>query len=478
MASLTPKIFFFPLMAPGHTLPMVDLAKLFAAHDVEVTLLAIPSSIPLLRSMIGGQPIKLLSLLLPPGSLNLPGGHQNLSSLPSVALSPEFFEALELLRQPLDQLLRAHRPSCIISDMFLPWTAEVAAAIGIPRFVFHSMGFFPLCMIDRLRQYESAEDLPQGNNGTVLVPGLPHQIVMKKSQLHDSVRARNKFSGFMDMVAESELQSVGAVVNSFYELEPAYADHFRTFMRKKAWHVGPVSAINREAKELAARGGCSPVSQAKSSSHGKTSLLSWLNAKLPCSVLYVCFGSLSKLATAQLEQISMALEASNYPFLWVIGGHESEQQMEIVREEGEGLIVRGWAPQMLILNHPSIGGFVTHCGWNSLMESVSAGVPVVTWPLFADQFYNEKLAVDILRVGVAVGAEEWGMREEEKAVIAAEKIGEAVDRVMDGGEEAEALRQRARELGDTAKKAVAAGGSSHTDLSRLIVDLIKVQLQD
>ena len=71
--------------------------------------------------------------------------------------------------------------------------------------------------------------------------------------------------------------------------------------------------------------------------------------------------------------------------------------------KGKGLIIRGWAPQVLILDHEAVGGFMTHCGWNSTIESIAAGVPMVTWPLYAEQFCNEKLVKDVLKIGVDVG---------------------------------------------------------------------------
>lgn len=139
--------------------------------------------------------------------------------------------------------------------------------------------------------------------------------------------------------------------------------------------------------------------------------------------------------------------------------------------EDKGLIIRGWAPQVLILDHEAVGGFVTHCGWNSLLEGVTAGVPMITWPLFAEQFYNEKLITDVLRIGVTVGAQQWSKRTiEYKVSVNRNDIVKAVSQVM-VGVEANEMRGRARALGDAAKKAVEEDGSSYIDLNSLLEDL-------
>lgn len=141
------------------------------------------------------------------------------------------------------------------------------------------------------------------------------------------------------------------------------------------------------------------------------------------------------------------------------------------RVQGKGIIIRGWAPQVLILSHPAVGGFMTHCGWNSTLEGVAAGVPMITWPMFAEQFYNEKLIVQVAGTGVGVGVERcvnWGEEEDVGVLVRSEDVRAAIERLMDRGEEAEKRRRRARILGEAAKRAVEEGGSSYRNMSLMI----------
>ena len=182
--------------------------------------------------------------------------------------------------------------------------------------------------------------------------------------------------------------------------------------------------------------------------------LNWLNSKQNDSVLYVSFGSLIRLPHAQLVEIAHGLESSGHDFIWVIrkrcgdgdedGGDNFLQDFEQrMNERKKGYIVWNWVPQLLILNHPAIGGIVTHCGWNSVLESLSAGLPMVTWPVFADQFYNEKLVVDVLKIGVPVGSKEnkFWTRIGEDAAVRREVIAKAAILLM-GKEEGGEMRRR------------------------------------
>jgi UDP-glucosyl transferase 73C len=202
-------------------------------------------------------------------------------------------------------------------------------------------------------------------------------------------------------------------------------------------------------------------------------------------VIFACLGSLDRLPPQQLIELGLGLEASNRPFIWVIRGGYKREEMETLlsedgfeeRVKGRGFLIWGWAPQVLILSHPAIGGFLTHCGWNSTLEGISAGVPMVTWPLFAEQFFNEKFVVQVLEIGVRVGVEvvmHWGDEEKFGVLVKKENVKEAVERVMGEGNEREERRERARKLAQTAKKAIEEGGSSYLNVKLLLEDIMQL----
>ncbi|CAL5419829.1 unnamed protein product [Camellia sinensis] len=210
----------------------------------------------------------------------------------------------------------------------------------------------------------------------------------------------------------------------------------------------------------------------------------WLDEQESGSVVYVCLGSLGRLTPPQLIELALGLEGTKRPFVWVIRGGGNEGEIEKWVEEdgfeertkGRGLLIRGWAPQLLILSHWAVGAFLTHCGWNSTLEGVCAGVPLITWPMFAEQFLNEKLVVQILEIGVSVGVEKVGniLGEDKcKKLVERETVEEVVEKVMDEGIEGEERRKRAKVLGEMAKRVIEEGGSSYLNMKLLIEDVMK-----
>ncbi|KAG5238792.1 scopoletin glucosyltransferase [Salix suchowensis] len=460
-------VIFFPLMAHGHMIPLVDMAKLFASRGLKTTIVTTPLNVSLFsrtvqRTQNLGFDINIRTIEFSTAETGLPEGCENADFFISQAMGWEmvakFFVATAILREPLERLLEEIRPDCLIADMFFPWTTDTAAKFGIPRLVFHGTSFFSLCVGQSLRLYEPHKKV-SSDCEPFLMPNLPDDITLTRNELPRPERHDDEpdFSKMYKQVKEGDLKSYGVVVNSFYELEPAYADHYRKAFGRKAWHVGPVSLCNRNTDDKAERG--------REASINENECLKWLESKKPNSVVYICFGSMVSFSASQLKEIAKGLEASGQQFIWVEAWLPARSEK---RMEGKGLIIRGWAPQVLILDHEAIGGFVTHCGWNSTVEGIAAGVPMATCPLSAEQFYNEKLVTQILKIGIRIGVQEQALSGGDS--IKSEALEKAVSQLMEG-EEAEEMRSRAAAYGKMARKAVEEGGSSYSDLNALIDEL-------
>ncbi|KAL0315551.1 UNVERIFIED_CONTAM: UDP-glycosyltransferase 73C4 [Sesamum radiatum] len=279
---------------------------------------------------------------------------------------------------------------------------------------------------------------------------------------------------------KAESEAFGAIVaNTFEELESEYIKEYKKAIGKGVWCVGPVALCNKDYADKVERG--NKLVSADENEY----YLKWLDSKEPGSVIYVCLGSQSCPATLQLIELALALEASNRPFIWVLRNASEESQKWILEEKFEerikdrGLLIRSWAPQVLILSHPSIGAFLTHCGGNSMVEGMTAGVPMLTWPVFSDTFRNEKLIVNVIKMGVRVGVEKpvfLGEDEDEHRVqVKKDEIKRAIEKLMSGGEEGKEMRKRAKELGEMAERAVEEGGSSYLNVTLFIQDVMAEQ---
>ncbi|XP_021677408.2 UDP-glycosyltransferase 73C1 isoform X1 [Hevea brasiliensis] len=472
MASKSHQLHFilFPYMAQGHMIPMVDIARLLAQHGMIITIVTTPLNSKrfastLARAVESGLEIHLLEVPFPSEKAGLPKECENIDMLPSLGLGLEFASATNLLQETVERLLKdlKPRPNCIISDMCLPYTSRIASKFQIPRIVFNGFGCFSMMCLHRLYKSQILESITSKSE-YFEVPGLPDHILVTKEQLpeamHQSVQIFNK------QVIAAEIVTYGIIFNSFEELEPAYVQEFKKARGDKVWCVGPVSLCNKHNLDKLQRGDKASVDEYE--------CLKWLNSQKPGSVLYVCFGSLCNLITSQLIEIGLALEASNIPFIWVLRGGGKSTQIEKIN--GRGLLIRGWAPQVAILSHAAVGGFLTHCGWNSTLEGICAGKPMITWPLFADQFLNERLVVDVSKIGVKAGTEvtvPWGEEEKIGVLVKKKDVNRAIERLMDGGEESEERRKRAKELSRMAKGAIEPEGSSYVNMEMLIQDIMQ-----
>ncbi|KOM47371.1 hypothetical protein LR48_Vigan07g107500 [Vigna angularis] len=189
--------------------------------------------------------------------------------------------------------------------------------------------------------------------------------------------------------------------------------------------------------------------------------IQWLDSQPPESVLYISLGSFLSVSGAQMNQIVEALNSSNVCYLWVARADASWLKDKC---GGKGMVVP-WCDQLKVLSHSSVGGFWSHCGWNSTLEALFTGVPMLTFPLFLDQVPNSSQIVDEWRNGCKVEAEKLDTEE----VLAKEKIEKLVKRFMDlESQEGKQIRDRAREMKAVCHRAISTVGSSHANLDAFI----------
>ncbi|OEL34319.1 UDP-glycosyltransferase 73C5 [Dichanthelium oligosanthes] len=473
---------FVPLREQGHLIPAVDTALLLATHGAICTIVGPPSTAALVRRTVepaqrSGLAVRLVEFPLDYAQSGLPEGTDDGDSIPPMHVW-SYYRAMALLCEPIESYLRAHAPypTCVVSDFIHPWTTELAANLGVPRLSFFSMCTFGLLCQHNLERF-NAWDGVKNPNEPVVVPGLEKRFVVTRAQAPGFFRGIPIpcWEEFADYIERARAEADGVIVNTVLELEPEYVAGYAAARKMKVWTVGPVSTYHQSrttlASTLASRG-------LRASAIDPDECHQWLDSKAPGSVVYVSFGSISQADAKQVVELGLGLEASGHPFIWVV--KNADEYDEAVRGflgelearvAGRGLLIRGWAPQLLILSHDAVGGFVTHCGWNSTLEAVVAGLPVVTWPHFTDQFLNEKLAVEVLGIGVSVGiTEPLTYQAVKKEIVVGRGVVEAAVRsVMGGGEDAEERRRRARALAAEARAAAQVGGSSHAN----VLDLVK-----
>ncbi|KAK3144210.1 hypothetical protein QOZ80_4AG0310100 [Eleusine coracana subsp. coracana] len=432
----------------SHILPMSDLASLLASHGASVTIITTPVNAPIAQSRVdrGGAAVAVTAIPFPGAGAGLSEG----------------CERMDLLRSG------AEVPS-----------RSLARELGVPCYVFHGFGAFALLCIEYIyarRPQEAAASADEFFS----VPVLPsYECRLSSQQLPPHVIAPTSLAATtLQGVREFDTAVDGIVVNSFEELEHGSTALLAAATGKEVFAVGPVSqcCLSRGVDPLAVPDDANRC-------------VAWLDAKESKTVVYVSFGTAGRLPPAQLMEIGKALVSCPWPVLWVIKGAESlsDDVKNWLRENTETdgevtkrkcLVVCGWAPQVTILAHPAIGGFMTHCGWGSTLEGVAAGVPMATWPLFAEQFINEKLVVDLLGIGVPVGvtkatenvmtASDDDRGGDAEPEVGSGRVMKALERLMDQGAEGEERRRKARDLKSATLGALDKGRSSYTNLEKLV----------
>ncbi|KNA15373.1 hypothetical protein SOVF_098850 [Spinacia oleracea] len=450
-AATTTHILVFPYPAQGHMPALLDLTHQLALRGLKITILITPKNLPALTTLLSTHSTSIDTLVLPfPPHPKLPPGVENIKDIGNSGNAP-VTASLSKLEGEVIQWFQAHPspPQAILSDFFLGCTQQWATHLNIPRIAFFSVAALLTSILTHLWQH-----LDKLHSSDIIeFPGLPLSPSFPQHHLPSIFRNFRDGDPDWEIVKEGMLansKSWGYVYNSFYALEGEYLDNIQKELgHHRVYNVGPLSLIGLSK-----------------SSDTKYEVLNWLDTCPDGSVLYVCFGSQKLLTEPQIRALALGLERSKTRFIWVVKSVSSQQVPDGFDERvsDRGMVLRGWAPQVEILHHKAVGGFVSHCGWNSLLESVTAGVMLLAWPMEADQFINAKLLVEYTGLAVKLCQGEHTVPDSDAlARIIYESLGQDIPQ-----------KARAKAMSNKALEAVKAGGSSAAALDELVKELTQL----
>ncbi|XP_061364852.1 UDP-glycosyltransferase 92A1 [Gastrolobium bilobum] len=409
MAQRKQSIVLFPFMAQGHIIPFLALAlHLEQRKNYNITIINTSLNIKKLRtSLPPHSSINLLEIPFKSSDHGLPPNTENTDVIPynlvirlleaSTSMRPAFNK---LIQNIIDQ--QQQQQLCIIADIFFGWTASVAKQLGVFHVIFSGCSGYGLACYCSLWM-----NLPHRrvDSDHFSLPDFPEARAIHRTQLPNNISEADgvdPWSLFQSKNLSEWVNSDGFLFNTVEDFDSVGLRYFTRKFGRPAWAIGPV-LLSTGSGSRGKGGGINPELCHE-----------WLNTKPSNSVLFVCFGSMNTISASQMMQLGMALERSGKNFIWVVRppiGFDINSEfraeewlpegfMEKIKESKRGLIVHDWAPQVEILSHEAVSVFLSHCGWNSVLESLSHGVPILGWPMAAEQFFNCKLLEE--EVGVCV----------------------------------------------------------------------------
>ncbi|XP_030509618.2 7-deoxyloganetin glucosyltransferase [Cannabis sativa] len=377
----------------------------------------------------------------------------------------------ELLLQLNDSTSSGVPPvSCVVSDGFMSFTIKAAEEFGVPIALYWTisacgfMGFlhYRQLLEKEIIPFKDESYLTNGYLDTTLdwIPGM-NNIRLKDLPSLMRIMDRNDimFNYIMRQIEASYIK-VPSLFNTFHPLEYKVLEALFPMIPNQIYTVGPIHLLLKKTqpKSLSSIG----------SNLWKEELecLQWLNSREANSVIYVNFGSITAMTPDELVEFAWGLANSGKPFVWIIrpdiiDGNSGIIPTEFVEETRERCVICSWCPQEEVLNHPAIGGFLSHCGWNSTLESLSAGVPIIGWPFFADQQTNCWFLCSDLGVGIEIDTN-----------VKRDEVEKLVRELM-GGEKGKEMRKKAMEWKRMAEEVAKPCGSSMVNFDKLIEEVLQ-----
>ncbi|XP_011100450.1 anthocyanidin 3-O-glucosyltransferase 2-like [Sesamum indicum] len=461
---------FTPLPVISHLTGTIKLAKLLADRDECLSITILIMKLPMeskISSYIKNQPHSRVNFV------ELPKGEP--VSTDSTR-SPEYFVARfiesqkDLVRDAVADMIKSSSSCKIVGfviDMMCTSLIDVANGFGIPSYVFVTFGAAALGLMLHLQSLRDDHnvDLTEYKDSDAEISVPTHLKPVPAAVWPSSVFFKE--SDHLDFVKRYR-EAKALILNTFLEFEP---HQIRSLSNdEKVPPIYPVGPILQQDGD-----------QTDWEKQNNKEIFEWLDRQPDSSVVFICFGIQGFLGGDQVKEIALALENSGHRFLWSLrkpppkekiefpGEYENPEEVLpqgfLDRTVGIGKVI-GWAPQMAVLSHSAVGGFVSHGGWNSMLESVWYGVPMALWPLGAEQQANAFLLVKEFEMAVEI---KMDYRKESDVIVGAETIEKAIKQLMDPENE---IRVKMRALKEKSRMALVEGGSSSNYMKRFIENVM------
>ncbi|KAI3504104.1 hypothetical protein L1887_32648 [Cichorium endivia] len=479
MAKTVAELVFIPAPGVGHIMSTIEMAKVLINHDqrfsITVLLINPPFSAIALTAYIKSlveKPLERIRFIELPQDETLPSLEPK---APMISLYEFMKSHSKHVRDVVTDMI--NRPDSgpvvgFVVDIFCTGIIDVANEFNIPSYVFFTSNAaflgFKLHIEMLVDQNQDVIDL-SNSDGEMLVPSfvkwVPNKVFPGVYQSKDGLE-------FLVRTVRKMRKTKAIMVNTFLELEKHAVKSLSSYTSfPPVYPVGPV--LNLDG--FTGKG-------------EDSNLIHWLDGQPPSSVVFLCFGSMGSFVEVQVKEIALALEQSGHRFVWslrrpplpekssdVLPGDYEDPRVVLPagfleRTEGIGKVI-GWAPQVSLLAHKAVGGFVSHCGWNSVLESLWFGVPTATWPMYAEQQMNAFEMVQELGLAVEITLDykvNLFNPGDDIAIVTAKEIKSGIRRVMEDNE----LRVKVKEMSKLSRATVTEGGSSYSSVGCLVQDFI------
>ncbi|KAJ7964620.1 Glycosyltransferase [Quillaja saponaria] len=475
------ELVFIPGPAIGHLASTIEMAKLLVNRDDRLSITILIMTLPFdtklgayAEALAASPMAKRIKFIKLPQD-NTDHGEANPAKFFNLAIEAQKSHVKEAVKNLVQSNSNpsSSKLAGFVIDMFCTTMIDVANEFGVPTYMFFTSGagFLGLVLhLQTLYEEHNVDTTELKDSDTELrIPYFVNSVPAKVLPLMFLVKeaapiTRNYLRRYKEVK--------GIIVNTFMELE-SHAIHSFSDDTPTVYPVGPL--LNLKGNSQVGSGG---------TQQGQD-IIKWLEEQPSSSVVFLCFGSMGSFSGDQVKEIAFALEKSEVHFLWSLRKPPPKNKMAIASDYSnleevlpEGFLDRtaeigrviGWAPQVDILAHTAIAAFVSHCGWNSTLESLYFGVPLATWPIYAEQHINAFELVKELGLAVEITMDyRKDFLKESEMLVSSEQIVRGIKCVMEQDSE---IRKKMKEMSENSRKVLTEGGSSYCFLGRLIDDVM------